>query len=89
MNDKVKSSRTSKKAKKEHKKETVGAVLFTLAYVIFLMWISGMAQAYFPSLASPGGGQYFDVQIGIIVAGTALYFALATCLFKNKYVRRG
>ena len=89
MNDKVKSSRTSKKTKKEHKKEIVEWVFFTLVYVVFLMWISGMAQAYFPGLASPGGGQYFDVQIGVIVVGTSLYFALATCLFKNKYVRRG
>lgn len=89
MNDKVKSSRTTKKAKKENKKEIVGAVFFTLVYAIFLMWLSGMAQAYFPGLASPGGGQYFDVSLGVIVVGTSLYLALATCLFKNKYMRRG
>ena len=87
--DKVKSSRTSKKAKKEHEKEIVGWVIFTLVYAVFLMWISGMAQAYFPALMSPGGGQYFDVQIGVIVVGTSLYFVLATCIFKNKYARRG
>jgi hypothetical protein len=85
---KVKSSRTSKKAKKEHKKEIIGGILFTLVYAIFLMWISGMAQAYFPGLASLGGGQYFDVSLGVIVVGTALYFVLVSCL-KNKYARRG
>jgi len=85
----VKSSRTSKKTKKEDKKEIVGWVFFTLVYAVFLMWLSGMAQAYFPGLASPGGGQYFDVPIGVIVIGTSLYFVLATCLFKKKYMRRG
>lgn len=84
----VKSSRMSKKEKKEHKKEIIGGMLFTLVYGIFLMWISGMAQAYFPGLVSPGGGQYFDVSLGIIVVGTALYFVLVS-YFKNKYARRG
>jgi polyferredoxin len=83
MNDKIKSSRTNKKTKKESKKEIVGWVLFTLVYAVFLMWISGMAQAYFPALVSPGGGQYFDVPIGVIVIGTSLYFVLATYIFKK------
>lgn len=84
----VKSSRMSKKEKKENKKEIIGGILFTLVYGIFLMWISGMAQVYFPGLVSPGGGQYFDVSLGIIVIGTALYFVLVSCL-KTKYARRG
>jgi len=85
----VKSKRMSKKEKKENRKGSIGFAIFTLIYAIFLMWVSGMAQAYFPTIVSPGGGQYFDVPIGIIVIGSAFYFALAAYLFKNKYSNRG
>ena len=81
----VKSSRMSKKEKKEIRVGIIGFVIFTIIYGVFLMWISGMAQAYFPTLVSPGGGQYFDVPIGIIIIGSSVYFVLAAYLFKNKF----
>lgn len=81
----VKSNRMSRKEKKEIGKGMLSWVIFTIAYAIFLMWISGMAQAYFPTLVSPGGGQYFDVPIGIIIIGSSLYFVLVAYLFKNKF----
>ena len=83
----VKSSRMSRKEKKEIRKGMIRWVIFTIIYAIFLMWISGMAQAYFPTLVSPGGGQYFDVPIGIIIIGSSVYFVLAAYLFKNKFTK--
>lgn len=83
----VKSSRMSKKEKKEIRVGIIGFVIFTIIYGVFLMWISGMAQAYFPTLVSPGGGQYFDVPIGIIIIGSSVYFVLAAYLFKNKFTK--
>lgn len=81
----VKSSRMSRKEKKESRKGIISWAIFTLIYAIFLMWISGMAQAYFPTLVSTGAGQYFDVPIGIIIIGSSVYFVLAAYLFKNKF----
>ena len=81
----VKSKRMSRKEKMENRKGMLGWVIFTVVYAIFLMWISGMAQAYFPTLVSPGGGQYFDVPIGIIIIGSSFYLVLAAYLFKNRF----
>lgn len=83
----VKSSRMSRKEKKEIRVGIIGFVIFTIIYGVFLMWVSGMAQAYFPTLVSPGGGQYFDVPIGIIIIGSSVYFVLAAYLFKNKFTK--
>jgi sterol desaturase/sphingolipid hydroxylase (fatty acid hydroxylase superfamily) len=77
--------RMSRKEKMENRKGILGWVIFTVVYAIFLMWVSGMAQAYFPTLVSPGGGQYFDVPIGIIIIGSSFYLILAAYLFKNKF----
>ena len=82
---KVKSSRMTKKERerKENRKGMMRWIILTLGYAIFLMWVSGMTQAYFPDLMTPGGGQYFDLQIGFIIVGTSVYFVLSGWLLKN------
>jgi len=76
-----------KKTKKEIARARKGMrdfVVFTLIYAIFLMWISGMSQFYFPDVVSPGGGQYFDIYIGIFIIGSALYIMIAAFILKKK-----
>lgn len=83
----VKSSRMTKKEKKEKKesqKDMIRWIVLTLGYAIFLMWVSGMTQAYFPNVITPGGGQYFDLQIGFIIIGTSVYFILSAWILKSK-----
>lgn len=81
--EKVKSSRMTKKERKENRKGRIRWLVLTLGYAIFLMWISGMTQAYLPGLITPGGGQYFDLQIGFIIIGTSVYFVLSAWILKN------
>ena len=81
---KVKSSRMAKKEKKESRKSMIRWLILTFGYAVFLMWISGMTQAYFPGLITPGGGQYFDLQIGFIIIGTSVYFVLSAWILKTK-----
>jgi membrane protein YqaA with SNARE-associated domain len=83
----VESSRMRKKEKKENKKG-LSWVIFTIVYIVFMMWLSGMAKAYFPNLVSPGAGQYFDVSTGIIIIGTSFYFILAAYLYKKNNQKR-
>jgi len=76
-----------KKSKKEIQRARKGMrdfIVFTVIYAIFLMWISGMSQFYFPEVVSPGGGQYFDIYIGIFIIGSALYIMIAAYILKKK-----
>lgn len=47
-------------------------VIFTIVTVIVTMWLYGMTKIYFPNPVHLGGGQYFDLGMGIIVFGILL-----------------
>jgi len=80
----VKSQRmNNKRNKKERKKAFLKWMILTLGYAVFLMWISGMAQTYFPTVIGVGAGQYFDLYIGIIILGTSIYFIMSGYLLKK------
>ena len=80
----VTSSRKKTKKEIERRRGMRDFIIFTVIYAIFLMWLSGMAQFYFPEAVSPGGGQYFDIYIGIFIIGNALYIMIAACILKKK-----
>jgi len=80
----VKSQRmNNKRNKKERKKAFLKWMILTFGYAVFLMWISGMAQTYFPTVIGVGAGQYFDLYIGIIILGTSIYFIMSGYLLKK------
>ena len=62
-------------------------VIITIATVIATMWLYGMTKIYFPNPVHLGGGQYFDLGMGIIVFGILLCGFLITVIkikLKNK-----
>ncbi|MHA1251741.1 MAG: hypothetical protein ACTSRP_17255 [Candidatus Helarchaeota archaeon] len=79
----VKSRRQKKKTKKIGKEKILHFLIFTVIYVIFVMWISGMGQHYFPQPIHVGFGQYLDLQVGIYLIGLGLYFPLAMLIYKK------
>ena len=77
------SRKKSKKEIESTRKAMKHFVVFTLIYAICLMWLSGMAQFYLPGVLSPGGGQYFDIYLGIIIIGSSLYVMIAAWILKK------
>lgn len=69
--------------KKETKVNFLHWIIFTLIYIISLMWLSGMGQHYFPEPIHVGFGQYFDLSIGILILGISIYITIATVIFKK------
>ena len=83
MSEVTSSRKKSKKQREAAKKTMKHFVVFTLIYAICLMWISGMAQFYLPGVITPGGGQYFDIYLGIIIIGSSLYVMIAAYILKK------
>ena len=69
--------------KKETKMSFLHWTIFTLIYIIFLMWLSGMGQHYFPEPIHVGVGQYFDLSTGVLILGISIYITIATVIFKK------
>lgn len=67
---KVQSKRSKKKANPEINIKRW--VIITILTVITTMYIYGMTKIYFPTPIHIGGGQYFDLGMGIIVFGILL-----------------
>ena len=84
-NGKVKSKRSTKKA--NPKINITQWIIVTLVTVIATMWLYGMATHYFPNPVYVGGGQYFDIGIGIAVFGLLLCGLLITIMV-NKYIKK-
>jgi len=82
---KVQSKRSKKKANPEiNIKRWVIITLFT---VVATMWLYGMTKIYFPTPVHVGGGQYFDLGMGIIVFGILLCGFLITIMV-NKFKKK-
>jgi len=82
---KVQSKRSKKKANPEiNIKRWVIITLFT---VVATMWLYGMTKIYFPTPVHMGGGQYFDLGMGIIVFGILLCGFLITIMV-NKFKKK-
>ena len=67
---KVQSKRSKKKTNPEINIKRW--VVVTIATVIATMYIYGMTKIYFPNPVHLGGGQYFDLGMGIIIFGILL-----------------
>jgi cadmium resistance protein CadD (predicted permease) len=67
------------------KTSTISFVIFTIGYIIFLMWLYGTVNHYFHSVHI-GFGQYLDPAVAIIVIGIGIYTYLAALLVR--YARK-
>lgn len=87
---KVQSKRSKKKANPDiNIKRWIIGTIFT---VFATMYIYGMTRIYFPYPVHLGGGQYFDLGMGIVVFGILLCGFFITIMVnkfkKKKYYRR-
>ena len=87
------SKKIGKVQSKRRKKETNPEinikrwVIITIITVVLTMWLYGMTRIYFPTPIPLGGGQYFDLGMGIIVFGILLcgfLIAIIKIKLKNK-----
>ena len=62
-------------------------IIITLATVVATMYVYGMTRIYFPTPVHLGGGQYFDLGMGIIVFGILLCGFLITIMV-NKFKKK-
>ncbi len=62
-------------------------VIITIITVITTMYLYGMAKTYFPNPVHLGGGQYFDLGMGIIIFGILVSGFLIT-IIANKLKRK-
>ena len=79
----------SKRSKKETNPEinVKRWVIITILTVVATMWLYGMTKVYFPTPVPLGGGQYFDLGMGIIVFGILLCGFLIT-IIANKFKKK-
>ena len=82
---KVQSKRSKKKTNPEVNIKRW--IIITLLTVVATMWLYGMTKIYFPTPVHLGGGQYFDVGMGIIVFGILLFGFLITIMV-NKFKKK-
>jgi len=78
---KVQSKRSKNKA--NPKINITQWIIITLVTVVATMWLYGMATHYFPNPVHVGGGQYFDLGMGIVVFGILLCGLLITIMVKK------
>lgn len=78
---KVQSKRSKKKTNPEINVKRW--VIITIITVVVVMWLYGMTRIYYPTPVHLGGGQYFDLGMGIIVFGVLLCGFLIS-IIKNK-----
>lgn len=83
---KVQSKRSKKKTNPEINIKRW--VIITIITVVLAMWLYGMTKIYFPTPIHLGGGQYFDLGMGVIVFGVLLCSLLITIIFKKKKVKK-
>ncbi len=62
-------------------------IIITLVTVVATMYLYGMATHYFPTPIHVGGGQYFDIGMGIAIFGLLLCGLLITIMV-NKYKKK-
>ncbi|GAG57053.1 unnamed protein product [marine sediment metagenome] len=82
---KVQSKRSKKKANPEINIKRW--VIITALTVVATMWLYGMTKIYFPTPVHLGGGQYFDLGMGIIVFGILLC-AFLVSIMVNKLKKK-
>lgn len=85
MDSKVQSKRAKKKGSQQANKTQW--VIITIFTVIATMYIYGMVKIYFPTPIHVGGGQYFDLGIGVVVFGLLLSGFLITIMV-NKFKKK-
>ena len=89
----AKKKKIGKVQSKRRKKETNPEinikrwVIITLLTVAATMYVYGMTKIYFPTPVHLGGGQYFDLGMGIIVFGILLCGFLIT-IMANKFKKK-
>lgn len=82
---KVQSKRSKKKTNPEINIKRW--VIITLATVFATMYVYGMTKIYFPTPVHLGGGQYFDLGMGIVVFGILLCGLFLTIMV-NKFKKK-
>lgn len=82
MSEKVKSKRSSKSNEYDgHSLKTW--IILTIVYIGVLMWLYGMTRIYFPDPIHVGAGQYFDIGIGVLFLGVAIYGVILGFLLRK------
>lgn len=76
-------SKRSTKNKESEGSSPKGLIILTIIYGGVLMYLYGMSRIYFPDPVHIGFGQYFDVGIGILFFGLALYGIIIGVLLKK------
>jgi len=59
-------------------------ILFTISYIFMIMYLSGMAEVYFPDPIHLGFGQYIALAAGVIWGGIAFYSVIMVIIFKKE-----
>lgn len=85
MSSKVQSKRNKKKGSQRANKTQW--VIITIFTVIVTMYIYGMTTIYFPNPVHLGGGQYFDLGIGVVIFGLLLSGFIITIMV-NKFKKK-
>lgn len=75
-----KTVKPAKRGKKEElsSKDWLHYTIFVTIWVLFVMWLYGMADTYFPDPIHIGFGQYLDIAQGIIILGFTVFFIFSS-----------
>lgn len=53
-------------------------ISFSIPYILFMMYIYGMAEHYYPDPIEFAPGQYISIGLGIILFGTLLFIIISS-----------
>ena len=66
------------KRKQMNLKGIVYYISFSIPYILFMMYIYGMAEHYYPDPIEFLPGQYISISLGVILLGTLLFIIISS-----------